>query len=133
VERDAAGQRLRRLAEEPGRRAPEHEESGRQRPTIREHPETLKQFGHALHLVDHDEPAQRLERRERRGGEPTRVARVLEVEERRTPPPPTGDLARERRLADLTRAEKRDDGTAVEQRLDPADMAKPRNHPGSIP
>ena len=126
VEGDAAGQRLRALAEQLRRGAAEHEEPGRPARPVGEDTKRRKQIRPSLDLVEHDE-APEVAERQFRIGQPGHVGGPLEVEHggaRRR----RGDLPGERRLADLPRAEERHHGIAGQQPPDGVDVRRSGNH-----
>ncbi len=81
---DASGERFRRLREEVGGRAPEHQEAARTPGPIRKHTQSAEQVGPSLHFVQNHQAPQGLQG-QRRVGEAREILIVLEVEGRHRP------------------------------------------------
>ena len=79
VERDASGERLRRLTQEFGRSAPQYEEAGLRAGTVREDAQELEDVGQAVDFVQNHET---LERPQFQPGivQPREIGGILEVE-----------------------------------------------------
>ena len=128
MEGDPPREALGALPEQSGRRAAEDEEARGRPRAIGEDPEDGEQVGPALHLVQHDQPAQRREA-EHRALEAREIARVLEVEVGRAAARLPGELARERALARLPGADEPDHAELPEQRRHVREVPGARDHP----
>ena len=114
VEGDAAGERLRALAQQLGRGAPQDQEARRQAFPIRQHPQHREDLRPELDLVQDHQPAEILQG-EQGIFQASQVAGVLQVE--------MGHLAREARgerpgqggLAHLASADQAHDGKLAEE------------------
>ena len=113
VEGDAAGERLGRLAEQLGSRAPQHEEASAAR-LVGQYAQGREQLGAPLHLVD-DNQAAKTAQGEHGVVEAREIGGILEVEVLRRPGPLGEQLSRQRRLADLSRSEDRGHSVARDE------------------
>src|SRR5439155_3283773 len=110
----------------PSRRAPQHQKARRTARPVCEHAQDGKEIGAALYLVEHDQPTQWLERHLRLL-EASEVARALQIEDGRVPGA-IGERARHRALANLPRADQRDNRETAQQPVQLLEMLGPWKH-----
>ena len=123
-----ARERLRRLSEQIRRRAAQHQEPRPPRAAVRRHAKDRKPVGPALHLVDHDQTAQSIQNEPRVFRQAVEISGALQIQPmRRTwilPP----HLTRQRRLADLARAQDAGHGKGAQPFQDGVDVLLPAYH-----
>lgn len=129
MEGHPTGERLRPLAQQLRRGAPEHEEPRRRGATVGQDAEHGEQVGAALHLVDHDEAGQ-VPQRDHRVAQAREDARILEVEGGHWHGELIAQCLREGRPADLARAEHPDDGELLQERDQASELGGPVDEVG---
>jgi hypothetical protein len=124
---DAPGERLGALAQERRRSTAEHKEARGATGSVRQHAKHREKVGPALDLVEHDQAPEpfkgehgRVETRPRSG--------VLEIEECRSPAGPLDQRARERALANLSRADQSHHRKLPEQALQDGQVSGTLDH-----
>ena len=122
---DPARERLRRLSEQIRRRAAQHQKPRPPRAAVRQRAKDRKQIGLALHLVDDDQTAQSIQNEPRVFRQAVEISGALQIQPmRRTwilPP----HLTRQRRLADLARAQDAGHGRSAQPFQDGVDVLLP--------
>ena len=130
---DPPCQRLRRLPDQVGRGAAEHQELRRSWPAVRQHAQHREEIGATLHLVENHEAAQLVQYENGILQQPVEVGGILQVQMMHGPRIGIGDLPRQGRLADLPRTRYGDHRKGPQPPQNGANMLVAMDHGANLP